>query len=482
MQTDKYLKSTLGVFEKAKQEAQFLNLKSVDLDVFSAVFFDNMSLGCVMVIDDPQLIHELIEESFDKINNKTQHEFRENIQFTPKLKKFIDACENLALELFELDYVAPEVILLNLIAPDFATPILKKRFFNTDGSYNDLANDLIWKATCYLKDEDEEFLSMLKADSSNEALNLVIQEDLPDTELDILEMFSDNKILSEFGENLNIKAVNGDFDKVVDFDGKIDELATILCRKKKPNAILVGPAGTGKTSIVEGLAASIVEGKAPELLSNKVIYSVSLSSMVAGTQFRGQFEERLENFVNEAKKYENLILFIDEIHTLVGAGGSQENSLEASNILKPELARGTISCIGATTINEYTNTIKKDSALDRRFESVAVREPSKFQMKQIIPSIVEFYESFHKVQYSQEFLDNVLDYCERFMPNKCYPDKAVDVIDHCGAQAKVKFWKMDDELQDLKSQIVNKEESEYQIELFAEFQDKRDLPEEGYLV
>jgi len=164
--------------------------------------------------------------------------------------------------------------------------------------------------------------------------------------------------------------------------------------------------------------------------------------MVAGTTYRGQFEQRLEEFVNEAKKYDNVVLFIDEIHTLVGAGGSggSNESLEASNILKPELARGTISCIGATTIKEYNATIKKDSALDRRFERVIVREPSKFQMKKILPTIMSHYEDFHNVKYSTEFTENVIEYCEKFSPNKHYPDKAVDVVDHCGAQAKVSYF------------------------------------------
>ena len=191
---------------------------------------------------------------------------------------------------------------------------------------------------------------------------------------------------------------------------------------------------------MEGLACKIVAGDAPELIANKVIYSVSLSSMVAGTEYRGQFEKRLEDFVNEAKKYTNLILFIDEVHTLIGAGGATNNSLEASNILKPELARGTISCIGATTINEYTNTIKKDTALDRRFERVIIREPSRFQMEEILPTIISYYENFHTITYTDEFLENIIDYCEKYIPNKFYPDKAIDIIDHCGAQAKVNFW------------------------------------------
>jgi len=178
--------------------------------------------------------------------------------------------------------------------------------------------------------------------------------------------------------------------------------------------------------------------------------------MVAGTQYRGQFEERLEKFVNEIKKYDNIILFIDEIHTLVGAGGTTENSLEASNILKPELARGTISCIGATTINEYTNTIKKDTALDRRFERITIKEPSKFQMKEILPAITEYYEEFHGVKYTDQFIDSVIDFCEKYTPNKFYPDKAIDVIDHCGAQSKVNYWALDPEIKELQDDIIEK--------------------------
>ena len=466
MEIDKYLQKTQGIFRKSINAAKELQFKSVDVELFAAVFFANFNLGCVTIIENTDILNQLSFDSFKKLSRKKKHkDYNGKITFTPKLKKFFEACEEIAFETFELDYVAPEIIFINLFDERFATPTIKNLFFE-DGNHNELADDLIYKTTAYLKDEDHELFSLNPFDDMQE-----YQKEEEKTS-QTLDMFNDNKILSQFAENLNLKAMKGDFDKVIDFDGKIEELATILCRKKKPNAILVGPAGCGKTSIVEGLASSIVNGKAPELLSDKVIYSLSLSSMVAGTQYRGQFEERLENFVNETKKYENLILFIDEVHTLVGAGGTQENSLEASNILKPELARGTISCIGATTINEYTNTIKKDSALDRRFERVTVREPSKFQMNKILPSLVEFYEDFHHVKYSKEFLDNVIEYCERFMPNKCYPDKAVDVIDHCGAQAKVKFWNMDGDVKNLKNQLIETPNGEDVSQLFVEFESK----------
>jgi len=467
MKHDKYLPETQGVFEKCKRAAQDLKLKSVDIDLFVTVFLSNLGLGCLTIINNQEVLATLLSKSIKRVEKKRKYEYRENIHFTFKLERFLECCEEISLEVFELDYVAPEAIFINLLTPEFAPPVFKEVFYE-DGDYTEFADKLIDKVACYLR--DEEFEEQNEFEPRNGGVpELFESSESTEPTAEFLDMFAENEILSQFAENLNIKAAEGKFDKVIDFDGKIAELATILCRKKKPNAILVGPAGTGKTSIVEGLASSIVEGKSPELLANKVIYSLSLSNMVAGTQYRGQFEERLENFVNEAKKHENLILFIDEVHTLVGAGGSSENSLEASNMLKPELARGTISCIGATTINEYTNTIKKDSALDRRFERVAVREPSKFQMEKIVPSIVEFYEEFHHVTYSKEFLDNVLDYCERFMPNKCYPDKAVDVIDHCGAQAKVKFWSISEDLQKLKDQVLDETVKESD-KLFSEFE------------
>lgn len=464
MELKNYLQQTIGIFNKSKEAAKKLSFKSVDIELFSAIFFSNFNLGCATIVGDSDLMKELSKTSFLNLERKKQYkDYDKEIKFTPKLKKFLAHCEDISFNIFNLDYVAPEVIFLGFLDYNFSTPAIKSFFFE-GGLHNDTAEDLIYRTTAYLKDEDTELFS------PKPFLEDMELQEQPE-QLQVLDMFNDNDVLSQFAENLNIKAVSGDFDAVIDFDGKIEELATILCRKKKPNAILVGPAGCGKTSVVEGLASSIVNGKAPELLSNKVIYSLSLSSMVAGTQYRGQFEERLENFVNEMKKYDNLILFIDEIHTLVGAGGSQENSLEASNILKPELARGTISCIGATTINEYTQTIKKDSALDRRFERVTIREPSKFQMNKILPSLVEFYEEFHNVKYSKSFLSNVIEYCERFMPNKCYPDKAVDVIDHCGAQAKVEFWSMDGDIKTLKNQIIQ-EDGDSTEDLFAEFESK----------
>jgi len=422
-----------GVIKTTEELCDVLYRNGADTDLFFHCFLNDLSESCSSIFKkvdvDPI---DLLKESRKVLSKKRKNKYTKKFLKT-EVRKLLQEAERVSRDSFSLDYIPPEVILMVFFEEGYSPKVIKKLFPVGDEASAEVVLGFITESSLIVKDIDfgSDFV-----DSSAK------------TPEDWIDMFSKNEILSQFAENLNLKALNEDFDTIVDFDGKIDEIATVLCRKKKPNALLVGPAGTGKTSLVEGLASKIVSGHAPELIANKVIYSVSLSSMVAGTEYRGQFEKRLEDFVSEAKKYTNLVLFIDEVHTLVGAGGATNNSLEASNILKPELARGTISCIGATTINEYTNTIKKDSALDRRFERISIREPSKFQMQEILPTITSYYEDFHGVIYTDGFLNNVIDYCEKYIPNKFYPDKAIDIIDHCGAQSKVSHNEVDSSIKD----------------------------------
>ena len=429
-----------GILHKAELLAKTLKRNGVDVDLFFHCFLNDLSLSCTSVFNVLGLgLKDFLIASDEVINNKKKNK-KTSVLLKADVKRLFKEAEIIAAETLNLDYIPPEVILMTFFDEDHCPRVVKKFLPEDKKTADKLIVSIVMECSWIVGDVE---------------LREEIEESNPRQPPEHwIDMFEENEILSQFAENLNLRAITDEFDKIVDFDGKIDELATILCRKKKPNAILVGPAGTGKTSLVEGLASRIVSGDAPELIANKVIYSVSLSSMVAGTEYRGQFEKRLEDFVNEAKKYSNLILFIDEVHTLIGAGGTSNQSLEASNILKPELARGTISCIGATTINEYTNSIKKDTALDRRFERVVVREPSKFQMGEILPTIVSYYEEFHGVEFTDQFLSNVIDFCEKYMPNKFYPDKAIDVIDHCGAQAKVNFWEIDPALKEVQAEVV----------------------------
>ena len=199
--------------------------------------------------------------------------------------------------------------------------------------------------------------------------------------------------LEKHALNLNSLASKGKFDDIIGKKEEISSVCEILCRRTKNNPVLLGEPGVGKTAIVEGLAQRIVKAEAPDFLLAKVIYSLDLGSLIAGTKYRGQFEERLKNIIDEAKKNKNIILFIDEIHTLVGAGAA-EGSMDAANMLKPLLARGELKCIGATTQDEYKKTILKDGALDRRFQSVKVNEPNKEETKQILLGIKKKYEQF----------------------------------------------------------------------------------------
>jgi ATP-dependent Clp protease ATP-binding subunit ClpC len=243
--------------------------------------------------------------------------------------------------------------------------------------------------------------------------------------------------LEKFATNLNEIAKKGKFDNIIGKESEIYDVSEILCRRTKNNPVLLGEPGVGKTAIVEGLAQNIVKGTCSDFLVSKIIYSLDLGSLIAGTKYRGQFEERLKGIIDEAKKNKDVILFIDEIHTLVGAG-SAEGSMDAANLLKPLLARGELKCIGATTQSEYKKSILKDGALDRRFQSVKVIEPNKEETRQILEGVKDRYESFHSIHYPAETLDLIVDLVAKYILDKQFPDKAIDIMDQVGSKVKIK--------------------------------------------
>ena len=261
-------------------------------------------------------------------------------------------------------------------------------------------------------------------------------------------------ILDTFCVSFNALFNEGKIGKIIGKEAEINRVCEILCRKNKNNPLLLGEPGVGKTAIIEGLASSIVEGKVPPFLSDKQIYAVDLSSMIAGTKYRGQFEQRIKTLISECKKDPNIILFIDEIHTMVGAG-SAEGALDAANILKPELARGEIKLIGATTFSEFKKNIEKDHALTRRFECVQVSEPSTTETYQILKGIKKSYESFHGVKYNLKLLKQIIDLCDLYFPNKRFPDKAIDVMDDIGTKVKIRNLTPPAELIEVESQLYN---------------------------
>lgn len=234
--------------------------------------------------------------------------------------------------------------------------------------------------------------------------------------------------LTKNGIDLTLKAANGELNPVYNRDEEIKKLEEILLKKNKNNPLIIGEPGVGKTAIVEGLAQKIYEKNVSDKLLNKRIIQLDLTTVVAGTLYRGQFEDRIKNIIAEVKADKNIILFIDEIHTMLSAGSS-EDGLNTANSFKPALSRGEITLIGATTIKEFRKTIEKDGALNRRFEKVMVEEPSKEETRQIIESIKPIYENFHNVVYSQEAIDNCIELSDRYLNDKNFPDKAIDLLD-----------------------------------------------------
>ena len=244
--------------------------------------------------------------------------------------------------------------------------------------------------------------------------------------------------LDNFCINLNLEASDNKIDTLIGRDEEVNRMAQILCRRTKNNPLLVGDPGVGKTAIVEGLAKRVIKQNVPDPLKNSVIYSLDLGSLLAGTRYRGDFEERLKTIINEIEKNNNYILFIDEIHTLVGAGTTTGNSMDAANMLKPALQSGKIKCIGSTTFTEYRLNFEKDRALQRRFQKIDVSEPSIEEAYKIMFGLRDKYEEYHKVKYSDEAIKASVDLSAKYIGNKRLPDKSIDILDELGAFENLK--------------------------------------------
>ena len=243
--------------------------------------------------------------------------------------------------------------------------------------------------------------------------------------------------LDAFGRDLTLAAEAGELDPVIGRSTEVERLWQILCRRTKNNPVLLGEPGVGKTAIVEGLAQSIAKHEVPDLLASKRVISLDLASMVAGTKYRGQFEERIKAVMKEVKTQKNIILFIDELHTLVGAGGA-EGAIDASNVLKPALSRGELQVIGATTLDEYRKYIEKDGALERRFQSIMVNPPSTEDAIKILLGLRDKYEAHHRVKITDEAVASAVKLSDRYITGRFLPDKAIDVIDEAGAKLRLK--------------------------------------------
>ncbi|MDE0865852.1 MAG: ATP-dependent Clp protease ATP-binding subunit [Rubripirellula sp.] len=267
--------------------------------------------------------------------------------------------------------------------------------------------------------------------------------------------------LDSFGRDLTELAKKGELDPVIGRDREIERAIQILCRRTKNNPVLLGEAGVGKTAIVEGFAQRVIEGEVPEILAEKRIVVLDLAMMVAGTKYRGQFEERIKAVMTEVRRVKNTIIFIDELHTLVGAGGA-EGAIDAANVLKPALARGEIQCIGATTLDEYRKYIEKDNALARRFQEIIVEPTNKDETIEILKGLRGRYEEHHRVQFTDDAVVAAVEMSERYITARCLPDKAIDVIDEAGARVRLRTMTRPPDLKEIDEEVekLNKEKED----------------------
>ena len=353
-------------------------------------------------------------------------EIKETLGFTPRTKRVL---ENAFLEAKRIgyNYIGTEHLLLAILKEEdcVAVRVIVELNVEVPKIYNEIAKVI----------NEEESDQEIKRDINK-----------------VRGSYSATTVLNQFGEDITVQAEDGKFDNIIGREDEIERIIQILSRRTKNNPCLIGEPGVGKTAIVEGLAERIVSGEVPENLKDKRIVSIDISGMVAGAKYRGDFEERIKKVLNEVKKVGDVILFIDEIHTIVGAGAA-EGAIDAANILKPLLARGEIQLIGATTIEEYRKYIEKDSALERRFSPVDVGEPTEAETIEIIKGIRDRYEAHHNVKITDEAINSAVTLSVRYITDRFLPDKAIDLIDEAASQVRINLFTEPDTIKVMEEKI-----------------------------
>lgn len=324
---------------------------------------------------------------------------------------------------------------------------MEYNFIGTEHLLLGLASDVESQSAIILRNENITF------DSIKKKLNEILRSAADGDDSYLTSKKSDlPQLLISFGRDLTEMAEKGKLDPIIGREKEIERVTQVLSRRKKNNPVLIGEPGVGKTAVIEGLAQRIIRKEIPEVLENKRIVMLDMASVVAGTKYRGQFEERIKAIVAELQKDPSIIIFIDELHTIVGAGGS-EGSLDASNIFKPALSRGEIQCIGATTFDEYRKYIEKDGALERRFQTIMVEPPSTSEAVEILKGLQKKYEKHHKVQYTDEAIYSSVVLSERYVQSRFLPDKAIDIIDEAGAKIRLDAYRLPPELTNMEDEI-----------------------------
>ena len=401
----------------------------------AAKALNELGLSAETIIED-------VEEHIGRGNKKAS-----SVYMTPRVKHVLELAVEVANHMNH-NYVGTEHILLGLLSDGggVAVGILR--------NHNIRANDIVDTIRTILGSSDS---------ASHSGEDRKVNSSLGE--------------LADFSTDLNESAKQGKIDPVIGRDKEIARVIQILSRRTKNNPVLIGEPGVGKTAIAEGLAQRIVNGNVPEILRNKRIISLSISSMLAGAKYRGEFEERLKKAIDEVQKHDDMIIFIDEIHTLVGAGAT-EGAMDAANILKPALARGEFQVIGATTLDEYKKHIEKDAALERRFQPVLVGEPSEEDALEILKGLRDRYEAFHKAKITDEALEAAVSLSSRYITDRFLPDKAIDVVDEAASKVRMKVFSAAPDVKALETQLADVKKEKEAAVTAQEFEKAAEMRDE----
>lgn len=430
---ERFTERARKVMSLARQEAQRLNHEYIGTEHILLGLLQEGSGVAANVLKNMDVDLKKIRLEVEKMVKSGSNVIQMGqLPFTPRAKKVLELALEEANNLGH-NYIGTEHLLLGLIREN-----------------ESVAAQVLINLGLKLEDVREEVLEFLGAEyqgSTSEKSSSTAKSKTP--------------ALDAFGRDLTDLARNQKLDPVIGRSMEIERVIQILSRRTKNNPVLLGEAGVGKTAIVEGLAQKVVKGDVPELLRDRRIVVLDLAMMVAGTKYRGQFEERIKAVMTEVRRSKNIILFIDELHTLVGAGGA-EGAIDASNVLKPALARGEIQCIGATTMDEYRKYIEKDGALERRFQVIIVEPPTKQETLAILNGLRDRYEAHHRVRISDEALDHAIELSDRYITGRFLPDKAIDVMDEAGARVRLKAMTKPPDLRELEDKIrkLDKEKEE----------------------
>jgi len=419
---DKFSERSAEVFVNAQEEAKELGHSYVGTEHILLAILKLNESSLKAILENHGINYSRIRNEIISIVGMGMRGFIMSPQMTPRAKRVTELAYEEAKRLGE-EKIEPEHLLLGILreGEGIAVHILKKIGVDLQHLRRELAGTM-----------PEEGIF---EDTTNEISKRTRQ-------------------LEGFGINLTELALKGDLDPVIGREAEIERVMQVLVRRKKNNPVLIGDPGVGKTAIVEGLAQKIVAGEVPEPLKGKIIFSLDVAALVAGTKYRGEFEKRMKKLLQILRKEKDIILFIDEIHMIVGAG-SAEGAVDAANILKPSLARGEIKCIGSTTPDEYRQYIEKDAALERRFQKIYIQEPSTEMTLDILKGLKHKYEVHHRVKYSEKALEAAVYLSQRYITDHFLPDKAIDVIDEAGARSRLKAFVMPSDLQLFKMEIEN---------------------------